>query len=437
MYWRFTRPALLIACVALATLSVGGCPLPIRVANPVFDPDGGLFVGSVDVAITCATPGATIHYTTDGSTPSPTNGTVYNQPVHLTDTTTIRAMAFKAGVMNSHVVDATFTRVPGPIRTLSVSTTGNGTVVLDPAGPQYQNGTSVGVAAVPALGWEFDHWEGDLVGMVNPTVIVMDADKSIKAVFVVPSPPKLYYSSYLGIQRADLDGTDAEVLVPGVTNCVAIAVDAEAGKMYWIDSSNGDLLKRANLDGSSVEVLISGLGGKAIAIDSLHDKLYLVTYSGIERADLDGSNRQTLISSGVASAYGIAVNPPANTMYWIEYLVTGGVKQADLDGFFAQLLISQAAGKALALDSVHGKLYFTTNAGVERADLNGTNRQTLVTTGPSNRPGLAVDPAGGKVYWVEAAFASQIKRANLDGSDVELVIDQTAGSGIAIGPVGR
>src|SRR5439155_1231625 len=54
------------------------------------------------------TPGATIYYTTDGSTPT-TAASVYAGPISVTRTTTLRAMAAAPGMANSAVTSATYT----------------------------------------------------------------------------------------------------------------------------------------------------------------------------------------------------------------------------------------------------------------------------------------------------------------------------------------
>jgi WD40 repeat protein len=66
---------------------------------------------------------------------------------------------------------------------LTVETSGQGTVALDPAGGTYQEGTVVAVTATPAALWHFDHWTGDLAGNDNPAQVAMDAAKSVTAVF--------------------------------------------------------------------------------------------------------------------------------------------------------------------------------------------------------------------------------------------------------------
>jgi hypothetical protein len=48
---------------------------------------------------------------------------------------------------------------------------------------RYNPGASVELSAIPAEGWYFARWEGDLQGTTNPKVITMDDDKSIVAIF--------------------------------------------------------------------------------------------------------------------------------------------------------------------------------------------------------------------------------------------------------------
>ena len=72
---------------------------------------------------------------------------------------------------------------PEPTHTLDVGAVGQGSVALDPTGPIYPEGTTVTLTANPAATWHFDHWEGDLTGSTNPATLVMDADKTVTAVF--------------------------------------------------------------------------------------------------------------------------------------------------------------------------------------------------------------------------------------------------------------
>jgi hypothetical protein len=80
----------------------------VQVAPPTLTPAPGLFTTSVNVALACATPGAAIRYTLDGTPPTSTS-TLYAVPLRFTTTTTVKAKAFKAGIIESEVVSGTYT----------------------------------------------------------------------------------------------------------------------------------------------------------------------------------------------------------------------------------------------------------------------------------------------------------------------------------------
>ena len=111
--YRYTVPCeLTLNVLSAGDAGAGGGDEQSAVATPTFDPPSGTtFADSVDVAIWTATSGATIRYTTDGSTPSSSHGTVYGGSVHLTATTTVKAIAYKDGMTDSAVGEATFTKV--------------------------------------------------------------------------------------------------------------------------------------------------------------------------------------------------------------------------------------------------------------------------------------------------------------------------------------
>ncbi|MDR9831052.1 FN3 associated domain-containing protein, partial [Vibrio sp. FNV 38] len=75
------------------------------------DPANGTTFGDegLEVSITCATDGATIYYTTDGEVPT-NESTVYNEPFSITETTTVKAIAY-VGEDASTVASATYTYV--------------------------------------------------------------------------------------------------------------------------------------------------------------------------------------------------------------------------------------------------------------------------------------------------------------------------------------
>ena len=94
----------------------GGTPQE-TVATPTFNPEAGTYSEAVSVIISCATEGATIYYTLDGSDPME-EGTVYTSAINITETTTVKAIATKEGYLNSGVASATYTISEAPAPTL-------------------------------------------------------------------------------------------------------------------------------------------------------------------------------------------------------------------------------------------------------------------------------------------------------------------------------
>lgn len=88
--------------------------------SPVFSPEAGTYSDSVVVTLTCATPGAEIHYTLDGTVPTATS-IVYVNPFTLTEDATVKAKAFMNNVSweDSPVAEAIYTIVTEPTLTVA------------------------------------------------------------------------------------------------------------------------------------------------------------------------------------------------------------------------------------------------------------------------------------------------------------------------------
>ena len=77
-------------------------------ATPTFSPVAGAYTSSQSVTISSSTSGASIYYTTDGTTPT-TSSTLYSGPVTVASSGAINAIAVKTGFINSGVATASYT----------------------------------------------------------------------------------------------------------------------------------------------------------------------------------------------------------------------------------------------------------------------------------------------------------------------------------------
>ena len=85
--------------------------LNLSVSPPLILPASGNFITKQTITMSSTNENAIIKYTTDGTTPSATNGTVYSGPFDITATTNISAVAVKTGAGTSSASSATYTLV--------------------------------------------------------------------------------------------------------------------------------------------------------------------------------------------------------------------------------------------------------------------------------------------------------------------------------------
>ena len=117
-----------------------GCELVSLVhkpAVPTFSPAAGAVVSGTPVTLACLTDGATIYYTTDGSTPT-TSSSVYSSAITVTENMTIKAIAVK-DEQSSDVAEAAYT-IALPVATPTFS----------PAAGTYSSAQSVTISTETA-----------------------------------------------------------------------------------------------------------------------------------------------------------------------------------------------------------------------------------------------------------------------------------------------
>ena len=153
---------------------------------------------------------------------------------------------------------------------------------------------------------------------------------------------RLYFLEASGgrIHSANPDGSDPKVIVSGARVPDGVVVDVEAGHIYWtnmgVPSKNDGSIERVDLDGKNRVTIINE--GKTFTPKQLHlekksSKLYWCDREGMRvmRANLDGSNIETLVDTsngdarpgtdqrnGAQLCVGITVDPDRGKIYWTQ-----------------------------------------------------------------------------------------------------------------------
>jgi len=226
-------------------------------------------------------------------------------------------------------------------------------------------------------------------------------------------------------------GSNIEPLVPGVQNATSLAVDVANNTLYWTQQTGPATgkIQRATLDGRGVQLLKNLTSvPHGIALDTTAGKIYVTNAWGkVQRLNVDGSDFQPNLITGLASPQSLVVDGVGNKLYWTEQTspVTGKIQRAHLDGSNVELVKSLTSlPRGLALDTAHAKLYLTNAWGkVQRLNVDGSDFQPNLITGLASPEGIAVDGVGNKLYWAETGG---IRCADLDGGNIQNIVSEGA-----------
>jgi hypothetical protein len=251
------------------------------------------------------------------------------------------------------------------------------------------------------------------------------------------------------------DGADGKVIVTDCRNPDGIAVDVEAGHIYWtnmgVPNLNDGSIERATIDGKNRRVIVPQGGTftpKQIHLDKKTGKLYWSDREGMRvmRSNLDGSQIETLVETGRGDAdrrdqtkwcVGVTIDPVRKQIYWTQK----GPDNAGLGRIFrANLEIPRgetAANRSdiellfdtlpepidLELDLENRVLYWTDRGDPPRG--NTVNRAPIDTKPkPGDGPevvvthlmeaiGIALDVPGDRMFLTD--FGGSIYSARLNG----------------------
>src|SRR6476469_4222166 len=186
-------------------------------------------------------------------------------------------------------------------------------------------------------------------------------------------------------------------------------------------------------------------------------RLFVLELNGgrIHSMSPDGSDRKVIVTD-CHLPDGIVADAGAGHIYWTNMGSSpaandGSIERADIDGKNRRTIVPQGVTftpKQIQLDKNKGKLYWCDREGmrVMRANLDGSQIETLVETGRGDKDrrdqtrwcvGITIDPKFGKIYWTQKGPTKgglgRLCRANIDipkgespadRSDIEVLFDK-------------
>ncbi len=369
------------------------------VATPTFSPEAGTYASAQNVAVTCLTGGARITYTTDGSTPLESS-TLYEDPLPISATTTLKAKAFLDNYASSEVASGIYYIGQESVPAFSeISGTFEGEVEKE---------ITLTGSAGSTIYYTTDGSDPTVSSSSSPTPanITLELDST--------HPTKTQTIKAFSAQSGKADSpitsetytlsvtTEARVIDGGnVGKYASIGLYSNNPRMIYFDQTNGSI-KYASYNGSawSSGEVISGIG-----IDGGHTSL-------------------TVDSSGVAhvSYYSSANLYYANSSAWGAPVAvdTGGV------GAFTSIALDPSGTPYISYyDSANKKVKY---ASYEASWLSETISDSALHNDNYGRSSIALDSSG-KVYVLLHGNGEIISktRAPLGNFTEEAITDYSSG----------
>jgi hypothetical protein len=257
------------------------------------------------------------------------------------------------------------------------------------------------------------------------------------------------------------DGSNKKIIVSEMKIPDGVAVDVEAGHVYWtnmgVPNLNDGSIERADIDGKNRRLIVPPGGTftpKQLHLDKTNGRLYWCDREGMRvmRCNLDGSQIETLVETGRGDedrkdqtrwCVGITLDPKRGQIYWTQK----GPDNAGLGCIFRAGIEMKKGETAtnrsdielvyrglpepidLELDLEHRVLYWTDRGDAPRG--NTVNRAPIDADPKANPPeivlthlmegiGIALDVRNDRMFITD--LGGSVYAARLDGSEKRMLL---------------
>lgn len=366
-----------------------GSSPPSAPASPAFSPSSGKYVGAQTVTISDTTNGATIYYTTDGTTPT-TSSAQYTSPISVSTTETINAIAV-SGSLSSAVATATyivgdspsFSPVPGTYgstQTVSITSTDFGATIY-----YTTNGTTPTTSSTPYTG-----------------PIGVSASETIKAIAVLGAASSPVSTATYTINAATQKSSTATITVGG---------SEQSGDANNITVSFNGFKETVNYGPFSTSTSIASAFGAKFANDYVRGGLYakasgnVITFvwlgtTPFASLDVEGPTSSfQLTSSGFASQGSTVVDTGTVT------LTVGGVVAAQTNygagatssSIAEGLAANVTSGSFVNITASNNDLYLVSKQAGAGTNYNYILQTTTWDSADFSQPSFANPPINGNL----------------------------------------
>ncbi|XP_059048111.1 very low-density lipoprotein receptor isoform X2 [Achroia grisella] len=241
--------------------------------------------------------------------------------------------------------------------------------------------------------------------------------------------PSLLFARRFDIRKISLDHHEMVAIVNDTKSATALDYVFRTGMIFWSDVADEKIYKAPIDEGSQRTVVIGDqlITSDGLAVDWIYNHLYW-TDTGknhIELSDLQGNMRKVLIRDQLEEPRAIALNPLDGWMYWTDWGQTPKIERAGMDGSHRETIVSYEVKwpNGLTLDLVRKRVYWVDAKlnTISSCNYDGSGRRVILYSTDVLRHPFSITTFEDWVYWTDWDKTAVYRANKFNGKDVEAV----------------
>ncbi|XP_025830641.1 very low-density lipoprotein receptor-like [Agrilus planipennis] len=239
----------------------------------------------------------------------------------------------------------------------------------------------------------------------------------------------LLFARRRDIRKISLDHHEMTSIVNDTNSATALDFVFRTGMIFWSDVNDKKIYKAPIDEGSARSVVIKDdiTACDGLAVDWIYNHIYW-TDTGkntIELANFEGQMQKTLIQDSLEEPRAIAVNPLEGWMFWTDWGSTPKIEKAGMDGSHRQVIVSYEVKwpNGLTLDLVKKRVYWVDAKlnTISSCDYNGRARRVILFSPDALRHPFSITTFEDWVYWTDWDKTAVFKANKFTGKDIRAI----------------
>ncbi|XP_030748487.1 very low-density lipoprotein receptor-like isoform X1 [Sitophilus oryzae] len=236
----------------------------------------------------------------------------------------------------------------------------------------------------------------------------------------------LLFARRRDIRKISLDHHEMTSIVNETNSATALDFVFRTGMIFWSDVADKKIYKAPIDEGNAKTVVVSDevTTSDGLAVDWVYEHLYW-TDTGtntISLANFDGQMRKILIRDNLEEPRAIAVDPLEGWMFWTDWGQEPRIERAGMDGTHRQAIVTYDVRwpNGLTLDLVKKRLYWADAKlnTISACDWDGQNRKLILFSANALRHPFSITTFEDWLYWTDWDRAAVFRANKFTGKDL-------------------